>query len=386
MKMTATAAVTAAVCLGGCTTTAPAFHYELQEPAPGVSARKSAITVGDIRDHIYCELKAAGVPNNQFITVALTLQVDDGLDVTPSLAYTQLLHAPRVSVVTALSGDLGGARKRTFTATYTINSTEMNAAPSAPRDDGANCGLREQVLDLRGDLGIKEIVADGRLTTERQASPNHDSPGLIVEPDGAGKSGPTYASQIQFVLTRAIGSFGPVWTLHHWKGGGADKTGLFSGKRVDTDSVILTFAPRAGGAKANPALAKATLDAKAKAEAQAQVAAAARAQADGLATKSHQFDALVPFTLPGQKSHGPRGEVERRAEAARAETARAQEAADTAEAAARSLEAAAEAAARAEAEDRARAAGANAAADAAAIGASRQQLTNILLQNLVVSH
>jgi hypothetical protein len=51
---------------------------------PGLSFeadRPSELTIGDIRSHIYCELQHAGVPADEYVTVLLTLQVEDSVDI-----------------------------------------------------------------------------------------------------------------------------------------------------------------------------------------------------------------------------------------------------------------------------------------------------------------
>jgi hypothetical protein len=234
-------------------------------PDPGSDSR---LTVKDVVDHISCELwradqtwennhaKADQARRDEFshylVTILLTLQVDDSIDVTPSLSYTNVLPKPATSVVTTLNADLGGARRRTFTTTYVVDVSKLDKTGSCPSRP------KEKPYNLGGNLGINEIVADG--LEVRNEDP------AIKQPvgDPTDKSAPTFGSLVQFVVTRNLSGLGPVWTLKYFKGP-AGAGGLINGKRMDTDSVLFTFAPQYVANTAALAQAKAAADAMAAA-------------------------------------------------------------------------------------------------------------------------
>ena len=154
-------------------------------------------------------------------TVLLTLQVDDTIDFTPSLAETQLIPKPAtLQVVTTLSGDIGGARRRTFTSSYSIDLTQLGSS--------ANCraASEEKLYDLRGDLGLSEIIADGLASQNDGLVPGGSDSAIITAPKSAtDKSGPSFGSTVQFIVTNSMTAFGPVWTLKYFKGPGGNTRG-----------------------------------------------------------------------------------------------------------------------------------------------------------------
>ncbi|MFT4255307.1 MAG: hypothetical protein QM608_22830 [Caulobacter sp.] len=309
-------------------------------------------TIDDIRDHIHDELATASLPPNQYVTIALSLEVEDNLNLTPLVSYTQPL-SPGATLVTSLGGEFGRARKRTFTATYTIDTAQLTPKKEAEESASAaaQCAFP---LDLRGDLGIAETVGYNQQFLEPSA-------GMIPYPK-EGKYGPSFGTQIQFVITKSVGGFGPVWTFKHWKyGGGANS--LANGKKKDTHGVILTFAPykpadptlRLGAIEAKKTLSIATEKAKA-------ARTAANAAGENLGRLRSQFGTLKSTTLTAAEHE--RDQAEKTAAAAEKEALAAATQARAADTAAELSEAAAET------------------SKTSAAQATRDQLNQMLLQNL----
>lgn len=346
--MNACAAMICAALLAGCMHTVPAFKPG--EPEPYVSAP----TVTQLAEHIVCELRRANAseiyPGGRTLSaesytalVTLLVQVDDTVGTTPSIAYTELLKSPATSLVTTLGLDVNAQRKRTFTTTYTVDIGKVVASAELSK----KCGTKEageRRYDLRGNLGINEIVADG----------------FAIRAVGDGvfakrikETLPTFGSQVQFIVTRGVSGVGPIWTLRYWKGP-SSAAGLFNGKQLYTNSAIFVFSPKLDSTTPALVAGKAL-----------ETARAARADA---VSKAIQLDARLK-SLP--KSLTPSAEVlrlEGQAADARAKVAESQRAVDQA------------AADLAEAQRTEPQREAEAARDAAA--ASRDLLNTMLLQNL----
>lgn len=238
-----------------CGLTACAGVPELPEREVG----QSRATVTDIIDHISCELLHSdqGLANDHyFVTVLLTLQVDDFADFTPSLSAINPL-AGSSTFVASFSGDFGGSRQRTFTTTYTIdafnllNGTDkkLKASNGADKkicpDKDAPYRPPKKLYNLSGDLSLAEIVRDGLEAKTRGG-------GIIDKPTTAdGKTAPAFGSKVQFIITQSMTGAGPVWTIRHFKGPGS-QNGIVSGKRLDTDSLLIGFAPQYQPTAATP--------------------------------------------------------------------------------------------------------------------------------------
>ena len=212
-KLIGMAAVSlAAQALSGCHTV-PTLTPELTGP--------SEPTVNDIAKHIACEIYKSGTVaklssdqvsslKNEVATVLLTLQVDDTVDLTPSLALTRAWTPPAVSLVTTLNADIGGARQRTFTTSYSFDVGTLLAGTQDCRDP------KENLYSLGGNLQIAEIIKDGlNLTSDNTAYPYV----VHVPKNATDKSGPSFGSKVQFIITQSITNVGPVWTLKYFKGG-----------------------------------------------------------------------------------------------------------------------------------------------------------------------
>jgi hypothetical protein len=208
---------------------------------------QSGPTVQAVIKHIDCELSQANenslgtlAAQKYLVNVNLLLQVDDNVDVTPSFSYIDPLKAASTNFTFVLAADVGGARRRTFTTTYTIGAAQLPPSKTACGDDVGVSGVKSE---LRGDLGIQEIVANGLMAKALGG-------GIITAaPDLTDKTVPSYGSQVQFVITRSITNLGPVWTLTHFKGP-SGSSGLLNGKKQYTNTVTLGFAPQIPSAPA----------------------------------------------------------------------------------------------------------------------------------------
>jgi hypothetical protein len=191
-------------------------------------------------DHIACELVQANsdgelAKNNYLVTVVLLLQVDDGIGTTPTAAYTEALKAPDTSLVTSLGLDVNATRKRTFTTTYNIDMRTLAAAPPAPC--AAASETEKLRYNLKGDLKLGEIVKNGF------AAKNQGGRSISAPTEAKSDDAPSFGSEVEFIVTRAVTTFGPVWTLRYWtlpSGSG----GLLNGKNVYKNSVTVTFVPQ----------------------------------------------------------------------------------------------------------------------------------------------
>jgi hypothetical protein len=320
----------------------------------GKGGYESRPRVETLVDHIACELRVATdrnrllVEDKYVITINLLLQVDDAFGTTPNATYTEGLKPPDTSLVTQLGLGLNGDRLRTFTTTYVVKATELAASPR-PETCPVDRTFTETRYRLDGNLRLGEIIDSGLAARARGG-------GIITIPEKDGdKAAPTFGSQVQFIVTESLTALGPTWTLRYFKGpSGAN--GLFNGKRVYKNSVIVTFAPARtpAGKRADTLAAKDALAAAQRQLAEAQ---------DNLAQLAS------PSLLPGEKMTPQLQRqlalnqllVEQVLSARRAEVARA------------SAELAA-----AEAQKRLNDEGAR----DAAVAASRDLLTTMLLQNL----
>jgi hypothetical protein len=207
---------------------------ELYKPA---STTRDDPTLAPKVDHIVerirCEL--ARVSSYQLkgkdyvITVLLTLQVNDELNLTPTLSFITPLKGTNTRTVSEGLG-IGGARERMFTSTFTFNSLDL--ARQKACDD-----MPKPYYRLDGDLGLADIARDGiGIGNLQDAAQAPTTDGTAPRPNQ-----PSFASQIKFVVTRSVSALGPTWSLVRFKGpGGAN--GLLNGKALTTDSVNVAFA------------------------------------------------------------------------------------------------------------------------------------------------
>jgi hypothetical protein len=369
----------AALTLAGCAHTVPALTSELAKHPSGP-------TVDAIVDHIACEVvrsDAVTKPDNNrslndyVVTVLLTLQVDDSADLTPSLGLTQPLKKPAVSLVTTLNADLGGARQRMFTSSYSFNVSDL-------LNKGRSCGNPSEYLySLEGDLQINEIINDGLNVTDVT---KHDFV-IRLPANVSDRSGPSFGSKVQFVVTQSISDFGPVWTLKYFKGPGGSN-GLLNGKRLDTDSVLITFAPK-------PKPAPVATDAnKALEDAIAALTAAVDRQTEILNSRKHELAQIkqrsvqlsAQMEVPGLGSHSRKAIEAQAANLDSQEALKAEEVKSAEDTLANTKAIADAAAATKQSLDAATQSGNTSQSTSAAANASQQLQLNMLLQNLTIAH
>lgn len=203
---------------------------ELYKPARINGDTVLAPKVENIVDRLTCELADASrkhlAGKDYVITVVLSLQVNDDLNLTPSLSFIDVLPVASTNRTFTQNTGIGGSRERQFTSTFTYNSKDLQAT------DVAGCTTDSKKLyRLDGNLGIAEIVRDGIGIGTRQAFHHQNEPPVP----------PSFASQVKFVVTRSVNALGPTWNLVSFKGpGGAN--GLLNGKALNTDSVNIAFA------------------------------------------------------------------------------------------------------------------------------------------------
>lgn len=212
----------------------------LYKPKQPLADRTKDMALAPKVDHILrqisCELSMVSKTQlrdrHYVINVTLTLQVDDEINLTPSLSFIEPLTVTGTSRTLTQGLGVGGSRQRKFTANFYYDSKKLQEnhdfdAPSYGKR-GINCGADEKKLyRLDGHLGLFEIARDGIRLRDSQP---------------AATGSPGFASQVKFVVTRSVSAFGPGWTLISFKGpGGAN--GLLNGKALTTDSIDISFAP-----------------------------------------------------------------------------------------------------------------------------------------------
>ena len=204
-------------------------------PLKNAAEDSAGPTIKQIVDHIACELRDADGKNdgklssqNYQATVTLLLKVEDTLGAGPKVAYTEKFEdVPDTKLVTGVALELRGQRKRTFTTKYVVDLAGLKTSNALNCADPAKDRRR---LDLRGDLGIREIVRDGLIAS--------DAEGVLRKEEVL----PTFGSEVEFIVTKALTGGGPVWTLRYWSLPSGDG-GLLDAKKLNTNNIIIAFAP-----------------------------------------------------------------------------------------------------------------------------------------------
>lgn len=228
-------ALVSAVLVSGC-----AGVPQLYKPKLPLSDQTKDIApapkVDQIIDQISCELREISrtqlKDKRYIIKVNLTLQVDDEINLTPSLSFIEPLTVASTSRTMTQGLSLGGSRQRKFVADFSYD-TELLQGDGEGRGKNrelfpAACGAaKDKLYRLDGHLGLFEIARDG----------------VAIDKNRVGATGTSsFSSQVRFVVTRSVGALGPTWTLVSFKGpGGAN--GLLNGKALNTDSVDIAFVP-----------------------------------------------------------------------------------------------------------------------------------------------
>lgn len=219
--------VSLALMLGGCAGVPQLYGAASTNPKDANLAPK----VKDIIDEISCELVDANggilLKQKHIVTVLLTIQVDDNLNVTPSFLFTNGLSGQNRVFGLSEGIDVGGARRRVFTTTFHLDSAKLNGYAQQCDERG-----KKRLYSLRGNLGLSDIVRDGTAAISKLG------PIQYVE----GDKKPSYGSTVQFVVNRTVTALGPLWTLNTFKGPGGSN-GLINGKQLNTDALTITFGP-----------------------------------------------------------------------------------------------------------------------------------------------
>ena len=229
--------------------------YAPSKAADGTVTNEIAPKVYDIVRQITCELYHASNAHlsekNYVIQAQLTLQVDDEIYFQPSLSAITPLSVADESRTLSQNLSIGGSRQRTFASTFYYESDGLRAQAAAAPSPDDPAGMPpfnrhactengNKLYSLDGNLGLSDIARDGVGIDKFQQ-------GMQLKP---GSQPVTFGSQIKFVVTRAAG-IGPLWTLTRFKGP-SGSNGLFNGKALATDSLIIAFSE-----KEEPTLSKA---------------------------------------------------------------------------------------------------------------------------------
>ena len=249
--------VVLAAMLSGCQTVP---HFDRLSGAEPVAPR-----VSDIMEEVQCEILTAlkdsaaakdAKPENQPLgsllggeyvaSVNLTLDVTNDEGVNPSLSYIEPLVTAGANFTASLSAQGSEEQHRNISVTFT---TMFDS--NTPLDALGKCREKTSRGGLRGDLGIREILATGLpYTTNQQVGPK--PPYIMpilgvtrvapVDPlTGSGALPPSFGTTVDFTLVYGVGG-GPTWTLSRFTGPDTAGAGLLSAKRTKKDTLILAFA------------------------------------------------------------------------------------------------------------------------------------------------
>jgi hypothetical protein len=320
--------------------------FGLTSNVSGDLEKSSIPTVTDIANHLTCELYVAmqkrGVTpdsvrpslpddnaaiwnqdhllwqnlviNNFVASVLLTLEVTNAGGVSPSLSFiTPFAGSTTTNFTFGIGGQFTGTQDRTFTTSVPLDlsiiarsNMDSEGMITATNGSGVRIPCRgggRDGVEIKGELGLAEILEDGLHIIDRTADLNvYEGSAPTAEqsiegqptgevkvaplggagapkspPTTGGSLGPTnFGSQVQFTLLLTFNA-GPNWTLTHFKGpGGGGGGGSGSGS---------------GGGSSNLFnLNRTTIDTL-------NFSAAATCQTPSLYVPSLQFKANTPLTL-----------------------------------------------------------------------------------------
>lgn len=184
-------------------------------------------------DHIACELAKAkaSVPDfkNYAVAAQLTIKLESSGGVTPSLSFINPLAEAGASRTIGVGGEFNRSRLKSFTQNFVFIVDGL-------KDSG--CGKEDDPFLLTGDLGLLEVVQAGL-----SAIPEGDAGGSVQWADKKGdiSDASQFGSTIQFT-TKASANGGLTLSKEKFKGFGGSN-GLINGSRVDTDTLVIAFAP-----------------------------------------------------------------------------------------------------------------------------------------------
>jgi hypothetical protein len=189
-----------------------------------VAANARGGRVNQVIERVICELTNAkhSEPDlGRYVAVGeMTLKVEDGLGLTPSLSIINPLAIAGTSESTVASAEVSRGRIRSYTHDFAILIKDLPSEPCDPRTGSS----------LTGDLGLAEIVRAGLSGTARTEGGAYRL-----------KDKSYFASTVTFSFKTAA-SGGPGVTRTRFKGYGGNN-GLANMSRIGTDSLTISFAP-----------------------------------------------------------------------------------------------------------------------------------------------
>jgi hypothetical protein len=200
---------------------------------PPLDLPNDHLTLSQIADQIECEVWRASRDNPELrnpqhpwtVAASLTLTVDDGAGLTPTVAYSKPLSIVGTSFKFGGSATLSTARERIFQETLDFNVLKARNTCAS--------GFSSS-YDLTGDLGIYDTA---RLAL-RSSQKDDGSISLTAASTGDGAFGAT----IKFTVVKNLSAVGPTWSLVHFTGPG----GLFGVNRTDTHQIVFSFVQGTG--------------------------------------------------------------------------------------------------------------------------------------------
>jgi hypothetical protein len=210
--------------------------------------------VSDITDKIQCELisalhaakydqdstfRALAVYKH-VVSVNLTLEVTNAESVNPSLSYIKPYATMGTSFSTPVGAQWTGTQDRNYNQTFTLIFGLGDETPEVMQA----CEHVKANGSLRGELGIKDIIASGlRFEAADSAAfklkvlglSKNDPPDALT---GSASLAPSFGSTVDFQVVYGV-SGGPLWTLTHFTGPGAT---LGAYTRTLKDTLQLSFA------------------------------------------------------------------------------------------------------------------------------------------------
>jgi hypothetical protein len=240
-------AASTALCLTACVSVP---SMDLATGAEGEAPPASVRIVNQIACEIseapgFSELKSRGYA----ISAVVPMKVKDKTAATPSVSFIDLFGRSGNSYTSTVGGELGRARTRIFTQTFTLDAAAIGCDNRIPRR-------------FQGSLGLGEVIATGL----------YELPGgmtfVALDAGASSEAAPppaqpyrSFASTIEFEVTRSA-TGGPQWVRPLFKEPGAG-SGLFGLSRVDTDTLAISFGapkPKTAGAAAAESAQRQSLD------------------------------------------------------------------------------------------------------------------------------
>lgn len=246
-QVAATAALSACLLSMGCTSL-PSF----ERLGSYKSEADVGPTVSDLVTHIQCEIRDALLdPDHRFddlreslyVTYAsLTLDVTNTQGLSPTLNFINPLATEGTNVTLNLGAQLSGTQHRDINETFTlvIDSDSEEMARLASEAVANRCKPLSSPRGLRGNLGIKEILAAGIRQNTNELNifpvpkPEDSEAGKVAL---SGSLIPNFGYTIDFTIVYGL-SGGPTWTLTHFNGPGDSFANY---QRTVKDTLFISF-------------------------------------------------------------------------------------------------------------------------------------------------